>query len=66
MKQKLLIQTQDLIETIPQDKLKAVYLFVSWLVDERLSQKELELIIAGEKEIKKGLSVLWRGIARTI
>ncbi len=66
MNRKLLSQTKEIIEEIPEDKLRVVYAFARWIAEEELTKAELDSIVKGEKEINKGLSAPWRSVARTI
>ncbi|TSC97194.1 MAG: hypothetical protein CEN88_122 [Candidatus Berkelbacteria bacterium Licking1014_2] len=62
----LVKKTKEIISQIPQDRLKIAYIFVRWLAEEEFSREDLAAIAKGEKEIKKGLTIPWRDIARTI
>ena len=61
-----LAETKNILEKLPEEKIKIARLFVEWLGEENLSEKELKAILAGEKEIEQGKCVPWRSIARTI
>ena len=61
-----LAETKSILEKLPEDKIRFVRLFVEWLKEETLSEKELKTILAGEKEIEQGKSVSWRSVARTV
>jgi len=61
-----LAETKSILEKLPEDKIRVVRLFVEWLKEETLSEKELKTILAGEKEIEQGKSVSWRSVARTV
>jgi len=61
-----LAETKSILEKLPEDKIRIVRLFVEWLKEETLSEKELKTILAGEKEIEQGKSVSWRSVARTV
>ena len=59
-------ETQEIINTMPEEKLQVVYCFIKWIAKEELTQKELESIARGEKEIEGGSTVSWRAVARTV
>ena len=61
-----LAETKNILEKLPEEKIRIVRLFVEWLEDENLSEKELKTILTGEKEIAQGKYIPWRSIARTI
>ncbi|EKD57045.1 MAG: hypothetical protein ACD_58C00015G0002 [uncultured bacterium] len=60
-------ETIKLVEKVPRERLKVAKVFLQWLIeDEYLTQKEINKILVGEQEIKKGNTFKWREIARTV
>lgn len=49
---------------MPAERVKILFVFTQWLPGEELTEKEMEAVIKGEKEIKKGHFVRWQDVKR--
>lgn len=54
-----------MIDDMPEDRVKVLFIFSQWLQGEELIPEELEIVKKGEKEIKEGKFVRWRDVKRT-
>lgn len=56
---------KELIDIMPEEKVKIALDFLEWLQGEKLTAKELAIIKKGEREIRRRESVRWRDVRRT-
>lgn len=56
---------KELIDIMPEEKVKIALDFLEWLQGEKLTAKELVIIKKGERGIRRRESVRWRDVRRT-